>query len=37
MKKALMLCMGPKKSLASLRPKLMVQGTAQHTGVQSRV
>ena len=30
-----MLYLGPKKSLASLRLKL--QGTAQHTGVQSRV
>ena len=32
-----MLCLGPKKSLLSLRLKLMAQGMAQHTNDQSRV
>ena len=37
MKKACMLCLGPKKCLSSLRLKLTTQGMAQHTNDQSLV
>ena len=37
MKKALMLCLGPKKSLSSLRLELTAQGMVQHTDDQSLV
>ena len=37
MNKAYMLCLGPKKSLSSMRLELMGQGIAQYTNDKSRV
>ena len=37
MKKANMLCLGPKKNLSSPRVELTAQGVTQHTDVQSQV